>query len=80
MTIKNLKEKKTFLEDELYDLHFNEPSPKMYLQRRSELEFKIAQLEELINFEQNMKKFKVTLAVFAVVASCLIMYTLIYGW
>lgn len=68
MSIKELKEKKEYLQDELYYLHHSEPSAEMYLQRRAEIEYKIASLEEIIIYEENMLPFKYTLMVFAIIA------------
>lgn len=46
--MRKLKQRKVQLQDELYDLHFCEPSPEMYRQRRSEIEYEIACIEEAI--------------------------------
>ncbi len=54
MRIKRLEEKKEQLQDELYMLHFAEPSPELYMQKRSDLEYKIASIEDTIEFEKRM--------------------------
>lgn len=66
--VRNLKKKIDRLNDELYDLHYAEPSPEMYMQRRSEIEYKIACLEDTIHFEKKMAPFRWTLYGFIVVA------------
>lgn len=68
MRIKKLKEKKQQLLDELYDLHHGEPSIKVYQQRRSEIEYNIACIEEAIETEEKMAPFKYMLYGFIVIA------------
>ena len=66
--IKNLKRRIDKLQDELYELHYAEPNPEMYMQRRSEIEYKIACIEDTIDFERKMTPFRWTLYGFIVVA------------
>lgn len=56
--VKKLKKKRQDLYDELWDLHYGEPSPTMYVHRRSKIEYEIACLDERIEFEQKMAPFK----------------------
>ena len=77
MSMRKLIERKEYLQDELYMLHFSEPSPEMYKQRRSELEYQIACLEEQIEFEEKLKPFRVTLMVFVALATLMLLYTLV---
>lgn len=66
--IKKLEQKIDRLQDELYELHFAEPSPEMYIQRRSEIEYQIACLEDTLEFEKKMTPFKWMLYGFIIVA------------
>ena len=74
MRIKKLKERKQQLLDELYDLHHGEPSRKVYEQRRSEIEYEIACIEEAIELEEKMLPFKWTLYGFIVIAVGLLIW------
>ena len=80
MTVKKLKQKKSYLEDQLYELHYLEASPKMYMQRRSQLEYDIAALEEAIEFEERMKPFRTTLKVAIVIVISITIYYLIHKY
>lgn len=73
MSLRKLHTKLDEAKDELYMLHFAEPSPELYKQKRHELEYKIACLEEIIELEERLKPFRVTLMVF--VAIVLVMIT-----
>ena len=53
MSIRNLEKRKKVLQNELYDLHHGEPSPQIYMQKRSEIEYDIACIEEAIELEKN---------------------------
>lgn len=66
--IKRLESKKEELLDELYMLHFAEPSPEVYKQRRSELEYHIACIEEAIENEKALAPLRWMLYGFIVVA------------
>ena len=72
--IKNLKKRKQELFDELYDLHHGEPSRMVYEQRRNEIEYEIACIEEGIELETNMLPMKYALYGFIVVACALLVW------
>lgn len=72
--VRKLKKRIDELQDELYELHFAEPSPEMYMQRRSEIEYKIACLEDTIDFEKKMAPFKWMLYGFIVCAFGLLLW------
>lgn len=72
--VRKLKKRILELQEELYDLHYAEPSPEMYKQRRSEIEYKIACLEDTIDFERKMTPFKWTLYGFIVIAFGLLLW------
>ena len=55
-------------------LHFAEPSPEVYMQRRSEIEYKIACLEDTLEFEKKMAPFKWMLYGFIVCAFGLLLW------
>jgi hypothetical protein len=69
MGLRALENQKKQLQDELYELHYAEPSPEMYKQRRSELEYQLACIEEQIDFEIRLKPFRVMLMGFTVVVA-----------
>ena len=77
MGLRKLLEEKDRLQDELYELHFVEHSPELYLQRRSDIEYKIACIEEQIEFEKRFLPFRITLIVAVVVMVCILAYGLI---
>jgi len=66
--IKKLKERKKVLLEDLYDLYHGEPSRKVYQQKRSEIEYEIACIEEAIEIEEKMAPFKWMLYGFIVIA------------
>ena len=72
--IRKLDQKIDRLHDELYELHFAEPSPEIYMQRRSEIEYQIACLEDAIEFEKKMAPFRWTLYAFIVCAFGLLLW------
>ena len=74
MSIKKLERRKEVLLDELYELHFAEPSPKVYQQRRSEIEYEIACIEDTIDLEKRMWPMKVMLFGFIVAAIVLLIW------
>lgn len=74
MSIKELEKRKKELFDELYDLHFAEPTPKVYQQKRSEIEYKIASIEDAIDFEKKMLPFKYMLYGFIIIAIGLLIW------
>ena len=67
MSMRKLYQEKDRLQDELYYLHFAEPTPELYMQRRHELEYQIACVEEQIEFELKMRPFRVTLMIFVAI-------------
>ena len=77
MGLRKLLEEKERLQDELYELHFVEHSPELYLQRRSDIEYKIACIEEQIELEERFQPFRITLIVAVVVMVCILAYGLI---
>lgn len=77
MSIRKLEKRKKELFDELYDLHFAEPSTKVYQQKRSEIEYQIASIEDDIDFEKKMLPFKYMLYAFIVIAIGLLMWAYI---
>lgn len=74
LRIKKLEQKIDRLQNELYELHFAEPSPEMYMQRRSEIEYQIACLEEAIELEKVMNPLKWMLYVFVIVALSMLLW------
>jgi hypothetical protein len=66
--IKKLEKRKEELLDELYMLHFAEPSPEIYMQKRHEIEHEIVCIEEGIEIEKKMLPFKYTLYGFIAIA------------
>ena len=72
--VRKLKKRILELQEELYDLHYAEPNPEMYIQRRSEIEYKIACLEDTIDFEKKMTPFKWMLYGFIVCAFGLLLW------
>lgn len=61
MSIKKLKQKKETLEDELYNLHFNEPRIDEYHVKRLNIELQISKLENIIQYEKALLPFKYTM-------------------
>lgn len=66
MSIRKLKKKLKETQQELYDLHLNEPSEVYYRKRRAELEFEIVNLIDELEFELRMLPFKIALVAFVV--------------
>jgi hypothetical protein len=77
MKLVKLKKKLKDTQQELYDLHLNEPSEVYYRQKREELEFNIVILEDQIEFEKSMLPFQIALGVFIVAALTLIVVALV---
>lgn len=67
MRLKKLKQRRRDLFDELYDLHYAEPTPAMYKMKRHEIEHEIACIEEAIEVEEMMLPFKYTFIGFIVI-------------
>ncbi|MEY4331543.1 MAG: hypothetical protein RLZZ196_281 [Bacteroidota bacterium] len=74
MRIKKLEQRKDQLLDDLYMLHFAEPSPELYMQKRHEIEHEIACIEEGIEIEKKMLPFKYMLYGFIMIAIGLLMW------
>ena len=74
MKVNKLRKKLKETQQELYDLHLNEPSEVYYRKRREELEYDIAVLEDEIEFEKSMLAFPIALAVFVIVVIVLFTY------
>lgn len=72
--IKDLEKELDRLHDELYMLHFAEPSPELYQHKRFEIEYKIACLEDTIEFEKKMAPFRWMLYGFIVCACALLLW------
>lgn len=68
MSIKKLEKRKDQLLDELYMLHFAEPSPELYMQKRNEIEHEIVCIEEAIETEKKMAPMKWMLYGFILIA------------
>lgn len=75
--MRKLKQRRNQLQDELYDLHFCEPSPEMYKQRRSEIEYELACIEEAIELEKKFEPMRVGLIIFAAIAAIIAIYAMI---
>jgi hypothetical protein len=74
MSMRKLEEDLDNLKDELYMLHFAEPSPEVYQQRRHEIEFKIACLEERIELERRLAPLRWMLFGFIIVACGMLLW------
>ena len=74
MKVRKLKEQLKETQQELYDLHLDEPSHVYYKNRRSELEYAIVALEDEIEFELKMLPFQLALIGFVVVSLGLFVY------
>ena len=77
MSLRKLENRLEEVKEELYMLHFAEASPEVYQQKRFELEYEIACLEEQIELEVKMRPFRVTLGIFVIIAVALMLYTVI---
>jgi hypothetical protein len=74
MSMRKLKKELEDLKDEMYMLHFSEPSPKLYTEKRSEIEYKIACLEERIEMEQKLNPFRMMLFGFIIIACGILLF------
>ena len=74
MSMRRLTQRLEELETELCELHLAKPSQEQYMQRRSEIEYEIACIEEQIELEERMKPFRITLMVFVGIVVCMIIY------
>lgn len=76
MKVRKLKQQLKETQQELYDLHLDEPSEVYYKKRKAELEFEIVNLEDEIEFEKKMLPFQIALVAFVVVSLGLLVYAL----
>jgi hypothetical protein len=74
MSVRKLKKELDKAKDELYDLHFAQPSPEVYRERRSELEYQIVCLEEMIELEKAYMPFRLTLFGFAIIVAGMLLW------
>ena len=74
MKVRKLKEQLKETQQELYDLHLDEPSEVYYKKRREELEYAIVALENEIIFEKQMLPLKLALIGFVVASLGLFVY------
>jgi hypothetical protein len=72
--VKKIKKRIDQLQNELYELHFAEPSPEQYLQRRSEIEYKIAYFQDKLEIEKKMAPLRWMLYGFIVCAFGLLLW------
>lgn len=77
--MRKLKQRRNQLQDELYDLHFAEPSPEVYRQRRSEIEYELATIEEAMEFEEKLNPMRVGLIIFAVAGILAVLITYLFA-
>jgi hypothetical protein len=74
MSVRKLRRELENTKDELYDLHFAQPSPEVYRERRSELEYQIVCLEEMIELEKVYMPFRLTLFGFAIIVAGMLLW------
>lgn len=74
MKVRKLKEQLKETQQELYDLHLDEPSIVYYKMRREELEYAIAVLEDEIDLEKKMLPLKLALIGFVIASLGLFVY------
>jgi cob(I)alamin adenosyltransferase len=75
--MKKLQQKLEALQNELYDLHFTEPSSEVYKQRRSDLEFQIFIIEEAIEHEKKMLPIKLSFIIAVIAMGAILIYSLL---
>ena len=75
--MRKLKQRRNQLQDELYYLHFSEPSAEIYTQRRSEIEYELACIEEQIEDEKKFEPMRIGLILFAAIAAIIAIYAMI---
>jgi hypothetical protein len=76
--MRKLKQRRNQLQDELYELHFAEPSPEVYRQRRSEIEYELATVEEALEFEEKLNPMRIGIIVFAVTSALAVLITYLF--
>ena len=77
MGLRKLLEEKESLEDELYMLHHAALPPAVYRQTRHNIEYRLACLEEQIEFEEKFRPFRITLIVASVIMMGIMLYAFI---
>jgi hypothetical protein len=76
--MRKLKQRRNQLQDELYELHFAEPSPEVYRQRRSEIEYELATVEEALEFEEKLNPMRIGIIVFALTSALAVLITYLF--
>jgi hypothetical protein len=76
-SIKKLETRRKNLYDELYDLHYAEPNQQMYMQKRHEIEYEIACIDDAIEFEEKMTPLRWMLYGFIIVATVMLIVAFI---
>lgn len=66
--MRRLQKRKEELQNELYQLHFTDVSMEMYQQRRADIEYEIAIIEEAMEYEQKLNPMRIGLAIFTIIA------------
>lgn len=74
MSIRKLKKELENTKHELYELHYAEPTPEVYREKRSELEYQIVCLEEKLELEKAYIPFRLTLFGFVVVVAGMLLW------
>ena len=74
MKVRKLKQQLKETQQELYDLHLDEPSIVYYKMRREELEYAIASIEDEIDLEKKMLPLKLALIGFVIASLGLFVY------
>tara|TARA_R110000868_G_scaffold31394_1_gene115218 strand:- start:720 stop:962 length:243 start_codon:yes stop_codon:yes gene_type:complete len=74
MSIRKLKKELEQTKQELYELHYGTPSPDVYRERRSDLEYQIVCLEEMIELEKAFIPFRLTLFGFVVIVASMLLW------
>ena len=76
--MRKLKQRRNQLQDELYELHFAEPSLEVYRQRRSEIEYELATVEEALEFEEKLNPMRIGIIVFALTSALAVLITYLF--
>jgi hypothetical protein len=61
MSLKKLNKRKEELESQLYDLPFVQHDPDKYYQEKLNIEFELARVQSIIQYEINLLPFKYTI-------------------
>lgn len=73
-TIKELEKRKKQLEFEMQYLHCSNVSTEMYRERKNELEYEIALIDQAIEVEKGIRPMLITLVAFCVIALAMIIF------